>query len=65
MLLGGGLRARVLKIIDLGSEGPGICGAKIFPVIVQEQSEAKKLGEKDWYRHVSIRNIANILSAIF
>jgi len=37
----------LLKIIDLGSEGPGICGARIFPVIVQEQSEATKLVESD------------------
>jgi len=37
----------VLKIIDLVSEGPGICGARILPVIVQEQLEAKKLVEND------------------
>jgi len=37
----------VFEIMDLGSEGPGICVARIFPVIVQERSEAKKLVEND------------------
>jgi hypothetical protein len=31
----------VLKIMDLGSEGPGTYGATIFPFIVEKQSEVR------------------------
>jgi len=36
-----------VKNCGFGIRGPGICSARIFPVAVQEQSEANKLVEND------------------